>query len=87
MVYTLMSIALHNLSWQHKASAAAQVAAVSGDVRRALELCRKAAEIAEEQQHSSTAAGLPTGEPTLTTIIRLYCCVFLAQTRSRSDSL
>lgn len=31
----------------------AQVAAVSGDVRRALELCRKAAEIAEEQLHCS----------------------------------
>ncbi len=33
-----------------------QVAAVSGDVRRVLELCRKAAEIAEEQQHCSAAA-------------------------------
>ena len=28
---------------------------MSGDVRRALELCRKAAEIAEEQQHASAA--------------------------------
>jgi Cdc6-like AAA superfamily ATPase len=32
-----------------------QVAAVSGDVRRALELCRKAAEIAEEQQWQQSA--------------------------------
>ena len=43
-------------------AAAAQVAAVSGDVRRALELCRKAAEIAEEQQHSSTAGASSTGD-------------------------
>ncbi|CAL8469764.1 g9306 [Coccomyxa elongata] len=37
--------------------AAGKVAAVSGDARRALELCRKAAEIAEEEQAS---AGVPS---------------------------
>jgi origin recognition complex subunit 1 len=39
----------------------AQVAAVSGDVRRALELCRKAAEIAEEQ-HAQQQQGQQAGE-------------------------
>lgn len=35
-----------------------KVAAVSGDARRALELCRKAAEIAEEEQQQPSA-GVP----------------------------
>ncbi len=35
---------------------------MSGDVRRALELCRKAAEIAEEQQHASAAPASSPGE-------------------------
>ncbi len=47
-----------------------QVAAVSGDARRALELCRKAAEIAEEEQASadvpSAAAATPCDAPTPT---------------------
>ena len=34
---------------------------MSGDVRRALELCRKAAEIAEEQQHASAAPASSPG--------------------------
>jgi len=42
-----------------------QVAAVSGDVRRALELCRKAAEIAEAQQHASSAPAASSGERTV----------------------
>ena len=42
----------HVMLAAHKADGAcwvAQVAVASGDVRRALELCRKAAEVAEEQ--------------------------------------
>lgn len=51
-----------DVSRWHIVTVAVQVAAVSGDVRRALELCRKAAEIAEEQQQSCTAAASPTGD-------------------------
>ena len=57
-----LEAALHDLwSSLHRLSHA-QVAAVSGDVRRALELCRKAAEIAEEQQHASAPPASSSGE-------------------------
>ncbi|KAK3284592.1 origin recognition complex subunit Orc1 [Cymbomonas tetramitiformis] len=44
--------------------AARKVAAVSGDVRRVLELCRRAVELAQERQQSSDDAVASTSSPT-----------------------